>query len=236
MGLLGEAQAEDSVEAVEADPAGDGPPPPPPPTAVIATTEEAIRERAQERFLTSTQSLLRDLQPIPDVWLQGAYFALPSDHPEIRDLWQSYLDVIRGVRAADQDRYQAAYELALDDAAIQGDARTVRMVTALADFGADVEERDGHWDRVEAIAVAAIQSHDALLAAEGLILHDASGASGRAGGIGAGTSGRDTDAQLLLDQVVDLMEGVLSAEGLGPQDGLNVRAWVWGGFLNAVTN
>ena len=231
MGLLEEPQSNDL-----ADPIDTVAPEPPPPAPVIASTEDAVRERAQERFLTFTQTLVRDLQPIPDVWLQGAYFALPSDYAEIRNVWESYLTIIREVRLGDQDRYRAAYELALDDAAVQGEARTSRLDAAAADFAADAGERDAHWNRVEALAVAAIQSHDALVGAEGLILFDGTGATGPVGAIGAGASGRDTDAQLLLDQVADLMDRVLSADGLGPDEGRNVREWVWGGFLDVVTN
>ena len=241
MGLPEEDRGDDGVETIgtaapEPLPPEPPPPEPPPPEPVIASSEDAVRERAQERFLTSTQTLVRDLQPIPEVWLQGAYFALPSDYGEIRDIWESYLTIIREVRVADRDRYGAAYELALDDAAVQGEVRTTRLDAAVADFDADTEERDAHWDRVEALAVAAIQSHDALVEAEGLILHDATGAIGRSGGIGAGTSGRDTDAQLLLDQVVELMSRVLLGDGLGPGEGRNVREWVWGGFLDVVPN
>jgi hypothetical protein len=68
-----------------------------------------------------------------------------------------------------------------------------------------------------------------------VIVYDPSGATGRAGGIGAGTSGRDSDAQFLLDQVIDLIETALAADGMGPREGSNVREWVWGGFLAAVS-
>ena len=49
-------------------------------------------------------------------------------------------------------------------------------------------------------------------------------------------SGRDDDSSLLLQQVSDLLSDVLDADGLGPGSGENVRAWVWDGFLDAVTN
>jgi len=92
-----------------------------------------------------------------------------------------------------------------------------------------------HYDRVEALATAAIQSHNALMDAEGLILFDASGNSGVSGGVGAGASGRDADSQLLLDQVLELINATLDADGLGPRSGQNVRQWVWDGLLDAVT-
>lgn len=86
------------------------------------------------------------------------------------------------------------------------------------------------------MATAAIRSHGALLGAEGLILFDATGATGYQSGIGRGAFGRDADAQLLLGQVIDLLSATLSAEGFGPVDGANVRAWVWDGFLEAIAN
>lgn len=211
------------------------PPAPPPPPPVIASTPEAVRARAQERFLSATQALLRDLPPIPDSWLTGAYFVLPSDHEEVRSIWQSYLDAARLVRGGDEERYRIAYERALDEAGIQGDDRTVRLSTALGAFATRTDARNAHWDRVEALAVAAIQSHNALVEIEGQVLHDATGATGRPDGIGAGVSGRDSDSQLRVTQVIELLGSRLAADGMGPRTGSNVREWVWGGFLNAVT-
>lgn len=202
----------------------------------IASTEESVRARAQERFLSRTQALLVGLDPIPEVWLQGGYFLLPSEHGHIRDVWQGYLATIREVRAEDRVRYRLAYEQALDDAGVQAaEERSSRLAVATADFALKVKDIDAHWDRVEALSVAAVQSHDALLGAEGLVLYDATETTGRSGGIGAGTSGRDSDSQLLLDQVIDLLEGVLDSDGMGPREGANVREWVWGGFLDVVT-
>jgi hypothetical protein len=227
-----EAEGEAAVVPIAVAPVD---PEPPPPEPVIANTESAVRERAQERFLTTTQNLLRDLEPIRDEWGTGAYLALPSAYADVVPIWQAYLTTIRGLRAADAARYEAAYEEALDDAAIVGEARAQRLEAALADFDAAAEARNGHYDRVEAIATAAIQSHNALIEAEGLILFDGSAGGGESGGIGAGASGRDADAQLLLDQVLELINATLDADGLGPGTGRNVRQWVWDGLLDAVT-
>ena len=221
----------DSTAAVDTTP-----PPPPPRQPIIASTESAVRERAQELLLTSTQALLRDLPPVPDAWTTGEYFSGPSGHPDVLTVWTDYLATIRRVRAGDAERYAAAYAQALDDAVIEGEARTQRETVALAAFATRDSLRAGHFDRVEALATAAIQSHNALLEAEGLILFDPTGSTGVQNGIGVGTSGRDTDAQLLLDQVLDLLSSTLDAEGLGPGDGSNVREWVWDGYLDAVTN
>ena len=212
------------------------PPPPPPPEPVIASTESAVRERAQERFLTSTQSLLRDLPPIPEVWPERDYLTLPSGHAEVLAIWQDYLTTIRTVRGGDNDRYRVAYEAALDDAAVQGDERGIRLSVAMSALDSVAALRDEHYDRVEALATAAIQSHNALMPAEGLILFDVTGATGVQDGIGLGTYGRDADSQLLLDQVLDLLSATLDGDGRGPGDGVNVREWVWDGFLEAVAN
>jgi hypothetical protein len=226
----------DGVDTVGIVPVETPPPPPPAPEPVISSTEAAVRERAQERFLTATQNLLRELQPISDVWPEGAYLSLPSGNAEVLDAWQSYLTTIRRARAGDEERYRVAYEAALDDAAVQGDARAERLSAAMPDFAAAAALRNAHYDRVEALASAAIQSHNALLEAEGLILYDATGATGVQSGIGRGAYGLDADSQLLLDQVLDLLATRLDADGLGPKEGANVREWVWDGFLDAVAN
>lgn len=222
---------EDSVVPVATTP-----PPPPPRQPIIGTTEAAVRERAHELVLTRTQALLRDLQPVPDAWTTGAYLASPSSHPEVLAVWTEYLTTIRQVRTGDAARIEAAYEQALDDAVIEGEGRSEWFTRGMAGMTARDSLRSAHFDRVEALASAAIQSHNALLEAEGLIIYDATGSTGVRTGIGAGTSGRDTDAQLLLDQVLDLLSSTLDAEGLGPREGANVREWVYDGYLNAVTN
>ena len=217
---------------LQAEPAPIEPVPPrPTPEPVIAATETAIRARARERFLTNTQIQLRDLQPVPDAWAGGQYLAMPTEYPEVVDVWQSYVATIRAVRAGDRERYRLAYVAALDDAAIEGGARVARLSGALKDFDASREWREAHFGRVEALATAAIQSHNALVEAEGLILYDP-GSGGAE--LGAGTTARDADAQLLLDQVLDLLTSTLDAGGLGPHEGARVREWVWDGFLDAV--
>jgi len=211
-------------------------PPPPVLEAVIGSTEAVVRERAQERFLTSTQAVIRDLRSIPDVWPEQAYLTLPSGYPDVLEIWQDYLATIRRVRSGDDDRYRTAYEAALDDAAVQGEARDTRLQVAMSDLAAVASRRNEHYDRVEALASAAIQSHNALLQSEGLILFDVTGTTGVQNGIGLGAYGRDADSQLLLDQVLDLLSATLDGDGLGPGDGTNVREWVWDGFLDAVAN
>jgi len=230
------APDDSSTDPVEIDDPVTVEPPPPTPEPVIASTEQAIRERAQDRFLTGTQNLFRGLRPIPEAWSSGEYLSLPSDYPEVLEVWQEYLTTIRQVHLGDEERYSVAYEAALDDAAVQGDSREARLSAAMSDLAAQAGRRAAHYDRVEALATAAIRSHAALLGAEGLILFDATGATGYQSGIGRGAFGRDADAQLLLDQVIDLLSATLSAEGFGPVDGANVRAWVWDGFLEAIAN
>lgn len=210
-------------------------PPSPSREPVIASTVTAVRERARERYLASTQQQLRGLQSIPEAWPGGRYLSLPSRYPGVVDVWQSYLTTIRQVRATDGDRYRAAYLAALDDAAIEGEARRTRLDAGMSAFAGTAPAREAHFDRVEALATAAIQSHDALLEAEGLILFDATANAASADGIGRGASGRDSESQLLLDQVLAVLEHALEAGGEGPGAGENARAWVWDGFFDAAT-
>lgn len=231
--VAGESPVEPVAEAAEPDPEAEPVEPEPPREPVIPSTQAAVRERAQERYLTSTQAALRDLQPIPEVWPEGPYLAVPSRYPGILDIWQDYRSTIRAVRDDDRERYRAAFSAALDDAAVPAEGRQERIDAALEDFTAGSELREAHFDRVEALATAAIQSHNALMEAEGLILYDPTGTTGQ--GLGQGTSARTDEAQLLLNQVVELLTAALDADGEGPGSGENVREWVWDGFLDAAT-
>lgn len=221
---------------VEAIPVEAEPEPEPVREPVIARTESAVRERARERFLTATQAAFRDLPPIPERWPGGAYLSMPSAHADVLSTWEEYLTTVRQVRVDDEGRFATAYESALDDAVIEGEERATRLEAALVDFATSAEARNAHYDRVEALASAAIQSHNALLGSEGLLIFDGTGEGVAPGPIGAGVSARDDDSALLLEQVGELLTAVLDAEGLGPGTGENVRAWVWDGFLDAVTN
>jgi hypothetical protein len=208
---------------------------PPPPPPLIPDTEEALRERAQERYLTTTRALLRDLPPIPDIWLRGAYLAAPSDYPQVREVWDLYLTTIRQVRAGDNERYRAGYNRALDDARVEGSSRPLRLAAAMADFQGAVGPRAAHYDRVEALAMAAIQGHDALVQAEGTIAYEPAATTPVSGDPVIEAVGRNPKAQELLDEVLDVILAQLQApDGAGRS--ANVGEWVWSGLLDAVAN
>lgn len=220
------APSEPAPDTAEAEPLAE---------PVIPDTEAAVRERAQERYLAAIQAELRDLPSVPDIWPEGPYLTVPSDYPEVVDVWQAYLSTIRAVRSGDVERYRTAYEAALDDAAVIGEARAERLARGVQGFTEADSLRAAHFDRVEALATAALQSHNALIEAEGLMLYDATGSTGRTRGIGQGMSGRNGEAQLLLEQVLELLSAALEADGEGPGSAENVREWVWDGFLDAAT-
>ena len=172
---------------------------------------------------------------MPEIWPEGRYLSSPSEYPEVLDVWQTYLSTIRSVRQDDARRYRVAYEAALDDAVIEGEARAARLAAGLDAFAATSAAREAHFARVESLASGAMQSHSALVEAEGLILFDPGGTAGGRNGLGVGAYGRDPDSQLLLDQVLDLLAERLDANGLGPRTGGNVREWVRDGIVDAVT-
>jgi hypothetical protein len=205
----------------------------PPPE--IASDEEAVRRRAQERYLNATQTALRGLDPIPEVWLRGQYLAAPSDYASVRAVWDEYLTTVREVRATDAQRYEAAYTRALDDARVAPDARTARMASALASFQAGAAARDGHYDRVERVAAAALRGHDALVQAEGTIAYEPAAGQRVSSDPIIEAVGRGPEAQALLERVLDNILAELQGPG-GPGEAANVREWVWAGLLDAVTN
>jgi hypothetical protein len=208
---------------------------PPAPTPTLAATDEALRGRAQERFLTSTQTLLRVLEPISNSWLSGRYLTAPSEYGFIRDTWESYLRTIREVRAGDDERYRTAYERALDDAGVQEPARTERLSRGMAEFQAAAGPRSRHYDRVEALATVAISGHDALQAAEGRILYEPAAGPAVSSDPVIEAVGRSPEDQALLEEILDAILGELQGEGRAGTVS-NVREWVYGGLLGAVTN
>lgn len=208
---------------------------PPPPPPLIPDTEDALRERAQERFLSTTRALLRDLPPIPDVWLSGAYLAAPSDYPEVREVWNQYLTTVRQVRAGDNERYRAGYLRALDDARVEGSARTLRLASAVAAFQSEVAPRAAHYDRVEALIQAALRGHDALVEAEGTIAYEPAATTPVSGDPVIEAVGRNPDAQALLNQVLDMILTELDPPN-GPGNVSQLSEWIWNGILAAVTN
>jgi hypothetical protein len=208
---------------------------PPPPAPLIPDTEESLRGRAQERFLTATRALLRDLPPIPDTWLTGAYLAAPSDYPQVREVWIQYLTTIQQVRGGDNQRYRAGYLRALEDARVGGSARTLRLAGAVAAFQGQVASRAAHYDRVEGLATAALQGHDALVEVEGTIAYEPAASTPISGDPVIEAVGRNPDAQGLLEQVLDMiLAGLEGPEG--PGQASNVSEWIWEGILEAVTS
>jgi hypothetical protein len=207
----------------------------PPPTPVIPSTDDAVRGRASERYLTSTQALLRQLEPIPPTWLSGRYLAEPSDHARVRDVWQAYLGTIRDVRSSDEERYRVAYGRALDDAGVQEPDRSTRLTSGLTRFRASAAARQAHYDRVERLATVAISGHDALLAAEGRILYEPATGPRVSTDPVIEAAGRTPGDQALLEDILDAILGELRGPS-GPGTASYVREWVYEGLLDAVTN
>jgi hypothetical protein len=214
------------------DARGSAPPVPPPP---ISDREDAVRGRARELYLASTQAALRGLDEVPDVWLRGEYLSGPSDFPIVRTVWEEYLTTIRQVRVGDAERYRVAYARALEDARVVDSLRASRLASASADFNARGGARAAHFDRVEGLALAAIQGHDALVRAEGTIAYQPATGPAVSRDPVIEAVGRSVEAQVLLNQVLDLVLARLHGPG-GPGQVANVREWVWTGLLDAVAN
>ncbi|MGE0157893.1 MAG: hypothetical protein AB7T31_00700 [Gemmatimonadales bacterium] len=223
-----------STSGIE-DAAADPVPQPTGPAPVIAATDDALRGRARERFLTSSQTLLRGLEPIPQAWLSGRYLATPSDYAYVRDVWQTYLSTVREVRAGDGDRYRTAYLRALEDAGVQEPTRTARLERGVSEFELGAAARNRHYDRVQTLATVAISGHDALVGAEGRILYEPATGPRVSNDPVIEAVGRTPADQALLEEILDAILAEVQGPG-GPGTAANVREWVYDGLLDAVTN
>jgi hypothetical protein len=105
----------------------------------------------------------------------------------------------------------------------------------MSDFQGVVGPRATHYDRVEALATAAIQGHDALVRAEGTIAYEPAATTPVSGDPVIEAVGRNPEAQALLDEVLDVILVELQAPN-GPGRSANVGEWVWSGLLDAVAN
>ena len=206
---------------------------PPPPEPLIPDTEESLRERAQERFLTTTRALLRDLPPIPGTWLEGQYLASPSDYPEVRAAWDGVLTLIRQVRNGDNERYRAGYTRALDDALVEGSSRTLRLAGAVADFQGGCSSR-GALRSSRSPGPRRSRGHDALVEVEGTIAYEPAVGTPVSGDPVIQAVGRNADAQANLEEILDMILAELE-EPTGPGSADNLGEWVWDGVLDAVT-
>jgi hypothetical protein len=207
----------------------------PPPAPVIPATNDAIRGRANERFLSSTQNLMRRLEPIPATWLGGRYLSSPSDFDHVRQVWENYVTTIREIRAGDEERFRAAYLRALDDAGVRDAARETRLATGMAEFRGTAAARARHYDRVETLATVAISAHQELLAAEGRILYEPATGPRVSSDPVIEAVGRTPADQELLEEILDAILAELRSAG-GAGSAPNVREWAYGGLLDAVTN
>jgi hypothetical protein len=208
---------------------------PSPPAPIIPATEEAVRARASERFLAATQAQLRGLAPIPQTWLSGRYLATPSDYAHVREVWQAYVTTMREVRAGEEERYRAAYLRALDDAGVQGPARATRLSAGMSQFQNGAAARNRHYDNVESLATVAVGGHDELVEAEGRILYEPATGQRVSADPVIEAVGRTAADQALLEEILDAILAELQGEG-GAGTAPNVREWVYGGLLDAVTN
>lgn len=231
----------DLVDSVQNQIADDPPPvvppdPEPEPEPSIPDTEEALRARAAERLQSTLRTQLAVLRPIPDIWLDGAYLSEASAYPDVREVWQEYLEVIRDVRERESEFYTVAYLGALDDARVMTPAtRTLRLAGAVAAFEADRVHREGHYTRVDELVSAALILHDLLSELEGSISYEpAQGPSLSADPV-IQAVGRDEETQQQLNGALDRVLDALSADGLGPVDADVVPSWVFEGFREVIS-
>jgi hypothetical protein len=201
---------------------------------ILPDTEEALRDRAQVRFLSRALQSLSGLPAIPREWLDGRYLANASEYPGIRAAWDAHLEAVRRLRVDESEIYSAAYLSALDDARVTGATRTLRLASALSRFEADRAIRAAHYDRVTELASASIALHDLLIEREESITYEPAVGTRISVDPILQAAGTDPETQQLLEAALDRVLAGLNARGLGPSEASRVRAWAFEGLRDVV--
>ncbi|MEX2467250.1 MAG: hypothetical protein WD995_10085 [Gemmatimonadota bacterium] len=201
---------------------------------ILPDTEEALRARADVRFLSRVLQSFAALPAIPNTWLDGRYLANASEYPGVRAAWVAYLEAIRRVRVDEDEYYSAAYLSALDDARVTGATRTLRLASALSRFESEGAERQAHYDRVAELATAAIDLHDLLVEREASITYEPAVGTRISADPILQAAGTDPETQQLLEAALDRVLDALSERQVGPVEASRVPDWMFEGLRDVV--
>lgn len=192
----------------------------------IAATESAVRGEALDAFVGSVDRMRGSLEvgPVPVEWLSGKYLSDPTAYPEVRGYWQRYLGYVEQARADEVNLYRAAYLQALDDAAVMGPVRSLRLATALEDFKAGHDVRAASYDHAWELAAAALALHDTLVELHGRISYEPAVGPRVSADPVIEAAGKDEEAQTRLDGALDRVLRALHADG--PLDVASVPGWL----------
>jgi hypothetical protein len=201
---------------------------------ILPDTEEALRGRADARFLSRAMSSLSELPVVPREWLDGRYLAHASEYPGVRSAWSAYLDAVRRLRVDESEYYSTAYLSALDDARVTGATRTLRLASALSRFERDRPIRAAHYDRVTELTTAAIALHDLLVEREASITYEPAVGTRVSSDPVLQAAAADPETRRLLEAALDRVLAALSARGLGPVEAAGVGTWMFEGLRDVV--
>jgi len=202
--------------------------------SVVPDTEEGLATFADTRFLGRVRGELAALPPIPREWLDGRYLAHASEYPNVRSAWEAHLATVRRLRVDEGDHYSAAYLSALDDARVTGPTRTLRLASAMSRFERAAGDRRGHYDRVEALALTAIEFHDLLVRREAQISYEPAVGTRISADPVLQAASPDPVVQREMESGLDRVLAALSAQGAGPVEAARVPEWTFEGLRAVV--
>lgn len=202
--------------------------------AVVPDTEEGLAERAGVRFLGRVRGVVDGLPTIPRIWLDGRYLANASQYPEVREAWEAHLGTARRLQVDEDELYSQAYLTALDDARVTGPTRTLRLASALSRFQATAPVRRTHYEKVEALAVAALDFHTFLLAREAEISYEPAVGTRISADPVLQAASTNPAVQRDMEAALDRVLAALAAQGTGPVEAARVRDWTFEGLRDVV--
>lgn len=99
----------------------------------------------------------------PAEWLLGVYLANASRYPQVVEYWESYQDLLREVRARDDQFFEEGFRAELQAANVSATNSDLLDTRAVAGFDAALPDRQLVYDQLQGVITGALDLHRFLV-------------------------------------------------------------------------
>jgi hypothetical protein len=200
-----------------------------PPGLEVHDVDPGLRAAARSAYLARVRAVRDEAAPaeVPAVWLEGRYLAAAVAHPEVRGYWEGVLAFAQEARSREGALYREAWLESADRFGLVGPVRSLRLATALGDFGIGAPEREEHYRRVEQLATAALKLHDLLVELGDRVTYEPQRGRRVSADPVLEAAGADPAAQALLEVALDrVLSALRGPDGSLLRDRARLAAWI----------